>query len=535
MQIDSQLQEISLARYRGLLAAAPPVPAEDLHSLEIYHDLQDELAKDGEMQGAAVNWPRVHDLALRVLTDHARDLLAAAALTLALAHLRGASGLVEGLALLADLLREPPRQLPPVAKRSGNRRKILLWLDRRMAAVVASAATVDHDRTDWHRVLVELRGLAQMGDDPAVMDPVLFSATQQALANTSTAMITAVADTQQTPVAAAEAVAETAVIPAENQRLDPGESTGGDGPEERAGAVRRLQQALRHLAEDCLRDGLQQPRYYYLNRQALWLGVEALPQQSNGVCVLQPFAASSLQLPVADDDAGRRGIVTEYEQAFTYHPFWFAGQYQLAQTLRRWGVEYQEACAVIAAEVRALLARLPGLATLRFSDGSPLFDSVTLAWLQPAPAANAPLPATVAAAPVLPPARLDAIVSGSLQAIEQALQSAADGRSRYFWTLQLARHCAGHGRRDAAVCLLEALEDQGRQMGLAQWEPEMYRECIEILLSTLQTLAQQETGDQGYYRRRAAALYQRLCLMLPWSLLQRYQSCCTLAMADGEP
>ena len=107
--------------------------------------LEAEIAKLGALEGEAVDWHAVATDAADVLTNTSKDLLAAVYLTRAWHELYGATGLRDGLTVVADvLITYWDNGFPPLT-RLRARRGALLWLSDGLSDGFSTVPTGDSE------------------------------------------------------------------------------------------------------------------------------------------------------------------------------------------------------------------------------------------------------------------------------------------------------------------------------------------------------------------------------------------------------
>ena len=112
-----------------------PTPAgEDARYDTDYTDLLTEIGKLSSVtQTEPVNWPRVVELAARILATRSKDLQAAAYLAVGQTHLEGLAGLAVGLQVLRDLLETYwADAFPPLKRLRGRVNALNWWRDETM-------------------------------------------------------------------------------------------------------------------------------------------------------------------------------------------------------------------------------------------------------------------------------------------------------------------------------------------------------------------------------------------------------------------
>lgn len=200
---------------------------------------------------------------------------------------------------------------------------------------------------------------------------------------------------------------------------------------------------------------------------------------------------------------------------------WLDVQWYIHQALLKSG--QQTLADIVAADLKGLLSRLPGLETLAFSDGTPFADEVTQNWLQQhVMGITGDWPDTVPVASsgsteedilALEPEAVALADSDGLEAAISWLQARPGITTpRQYWLRQLltGRLAEQYGKNELAVHLFARLGDQARTLTLADWAPDL---LFEVLSRHLKLLRRQ-TGNSEPDRRRLAPQMDNLLAQL---------------------
>ena len=476
---------------------------------EGFIDAQDELAKLASPSGGAVDWGRVEAGSDAVLLRISKDLRAAAWFTLARAHRTGPSGLALGLTIVVGLFESFgeaifPRKPRPVRDQSE-------WLIKHTAAALRDT-TVDIDapllatlRALGERLAVVLR--ARLGEDAPSLRPlrdILAERSEQLAARTPVAP----AATPERPVPpeptapvsppaapllpAAATSAQLAPLPAvvaDSADLDKFLGATGEA----------LEQAARSLREAAPAD----PRAYRLLRTGLWLHlVAAPPLRPDGNTALPGLEARD-HAQLAELAAASRwaGLLARSENLLATRRLALDLQRHTAAALAGLGSEYAAAGDAVRIELRSLLARLPGLASLRDRDGQPLADPDTQRWLAsevlprpvtstPTAAADAPEFWTELRTRLRGETRTEALTDA-----QRHIDAARGEHQRYLRRLGLAELC---DELDPSLAshLFAALADDLERRDIDAWDPSLSTRALTGLIR-----AQHRARDLPAWRR----------------------------------
>jgi type VI secretion system protein VasJ len=192
------------------------------------------------------------------------------------------------------------------------------------------------------------------------------------------------------------------------------------------------------------------------------------------------------------------------ESAAAGDPLWLDPHRMTWQALGGLGPTYQRARAAVVAEVRALVGRLPGLAKLTFSDGTPLADEATRSWLEEevgkagggarrtAPAAGEASAARIAQVKELLGAGQ---VAEALRASREGAAGAGSERERFLLRLDVARLLVGSGLKALALATYQDLDREAQERELDDWEPALAAECLRGLIGAARAMSEDPRGS----------------------------------------
>lgn len=163
---------------------------------------------------------------------------------------------------------------------------------------------------------------------------------------------------------------------------------------------------------------------------------------------------------------------------------------------------------ILCRDMKGLLARLPGLETLAFNDGTPFADEVTLNWLnervldEMAGWQDEPVMAATSADEVLS-LEPEVLTRADDEGIESALNwlQAQPGyttsRNRWLMRLLMARVSEQYGKNEMALHLLAELDSRAREITLEQWKPELIFEVKARRLRLLRGKAGRSEAEKN--------------------------------------
>ncbi|MDN8559113.1 type VI secretion system protein TssA [Citrobacter werkmanii] len=426
-------------------------------------------------------------LAEKLLTTTAKDIRVVTYYTWARLHSDGETGLADGLELLAALLQRFRAQLHPQRERS--RQGALEWPgSSRMLDSLSRYPEVN--RADMLRIAGALLLMEQAAED--TVPATLFSALENRLQKSG---------------------GVDAVVP-QNVSDGKGLTTDSSAPVlTRITSGRDLLDQARILA-DYLRD---QPDG--------WLSAHRLIKniRHDTLHQLPPVSVDGktrIESPKPDQRAllkrlylqqSWRELLEEGDSLLSRGAshLWLDIQWYLHQALVKLGCVTD--ADIIRSDLKGLLARLPGLETLAFNDGTPFADEVTLNWIQQQVQDN-PMSWQDHTTSHPSATRTD---SGILQLEPEALALAdsegpeaamtwlqnrpglTTSQSRWLLRLLMARVAEQVGKNELALHLLSELDNSATTLTLLQWEPELLFEVKARRLKLLRTKAGRSEADKA--------------------------------------
>lgn len=442
---------------QALVAAPTTAPEGAAPYSDRLEQLRALMAGLSAPEGPAVPWAQVADQAAQLLRE-VKDLKVVAYLLLAQGHLGGLHHIALGAASLAELVRSQwPTLMPPLSRLRG-RLAALAWLHEEMGQLLAGLSPASAAAAAELKAAAESldAALAACCDDPGMR----FVQTLQRL-----------------PVAAPAALP---LRPAAAQLHQPDAAPAAQNPSQAPSAVPPavadldalgawlLQAADTALANDATHAGALR-----LRRQGLWLHITrapAAPAPNGPPSSIPPLPAEAQQQLQTLEAQGRWAELFEHSEALMpRNRLQLRLQRLSAQALAHVGDAQGTACGGIVAETLALLVRLPALGEAQASDGSPLVDDATWAWLSRA----APKRWRPSTAPALP-------------AAPQGAGQPHPATPRGQLLAQLHRAEAWQGPPEVAHAALYALSRRAHAGKLELWEPDV---ALRVFTAELQALS----------------------------------------------
>lgn len=515
-------------RTRPFLEAIPgPSPAGVSARLEpSYQQVANEVAKLDAPAGGAVNWAAVVSGAGELLRTRSKDIVLASFLAHGLQVTSGLDGLATGFGVVADLLDTYWDSAFPEVKRLRGRVNAVQWLVERARAALGTAQATAGDADAVAALAAATEHLAtivraRFADQAPAMGPLLDD-----VARLKAEADAAAAPPAPAPAAQAQADGQAqaqAQAPAPQQPAALPDAPGGlEDASQAIDYLRNAGAALASVVAVLRKADSTDPQPYRLLRTAVWLHIQAPPAATGGKTAIPP-PPEALRSRIATLAQNQKwsALVEEAESALVPCRFWLDLHRHAAQALAALGGGHGRAREAVLIEVRALLARLPAVATLAFADGTPLADAQTKAWLEEE---VAPRSGGAAAGPAAPEdgalgesiaAARKQLAAGQVGEALSALRALAakpgDGRGGFRIRLELARAAAGAGLTAVARATFDELDREAVAHRLDAWEPALAAEVLKGLIAATRSMG----NDPRAVKDGLVAQYQRLCRLDP--------------------
>ncbi|MFH1984865.1 MAG: type VI secretion system protein TssA [Pseudomonadota bacterium] len=464
--------------------------------------------------GGAVDWQRVADLSQKILETTSKDLLVACYFCIALMQTQGIRGLATGVQVLHELLEHFWDTLYPAKKRMKGRINALTWWKERINAYLPSVKPETWPKTARDALLSDFSAiddfLGKNIDDAPMLNAMISRLTEliveaQAAPDPSPAPPPAPAATPETPaVAAAQQPSPPAAAPPEAPRV----------PAQRKRSV-STDTAPRTLVENGL-DLLDQaaallmvadpfdPAVYRLNRIVAWSTVDSPPPAEESKTLLPPPDTMVLAALSRLYQAGSwRDLLDAAEGRIREFLFWLDLNRYTAEALSQLG---QSAVAdQVAQETWHYTRRLPGIETLRFSDGTAFADPQTRDWLKAQGGSNAPAPGGSgqdAAASTIDTALAEAEdlvqknkLGEALGGLRHRMGQARSLRERFLWQMGICRLMVKANKTALARPYIDDCLSLIDQYQLEKWEPALAADALAAVIRGLRDGGEEPGSD----------------------------------------
>lgn len=471
---------------------SPELPAGRSARHEPAYDLvAQEVARLESPTGAPVSWHKVVTHAGELLQTRSKDLWLTSYLAHGLHATEGLRGAVTGVTVLSEVLERYWPTLFPEAQRLRGRANAVGWFVARMTESLPAVQLTGEDGELVEGLESATRRLAEIAharfeDQSPAMKPLL-----EGVERLRHRLPASTAPRPPAPLAAP--LAPLPPLPVSALPVAPPAASGPDTVHD---TLRALGAALAESARVLREASPVDPLAYRLLRVGLWLPFTQPPAPGPEGRTSLPALPASLRekLDRLETHARWTELLEEAEVNL--------GQYRLVLDLQRsgavalagLGAAHAPARDAVCLELRALLQRMPGLPALLAVDGTPLADERTRKWVEEEvlerAAPPAPRPRVLALpdedAEGLPPDVRELLaadrVADALARLQQQVNAATSGRSRFKFRLLLGRLCVLSGQHLMAQALYETLVTESSTRGMDEWEPQLSAECLEGLL-----------------------------------------------------
>lgn len=514
-----------------------PIPGDDPCGMDVRYDpdfesLQAEIDKlTSPTASGQVDWHRVADTAARILHAKSKDLTVAGYLAVGLLCTRQIPGLDLGVMVLKELLESFWDSLyPPKKRMRGRVGAITWWLERtegelqkltppplpgemaqrlndNLKAIDALLAEKMPDAPPLRSLQRRVEGLpVEKAPEP---ETEAAGADTRAAAESPPAPATAAPQANRPPIPPAAAGADLAGAI----------ETEADARRAADAALQRLRQVGLFL----LQQDLKHPLAYRYRRIACWAKVTALPPSKEGATQIGPPPPQvTAQMETLQAEGNWPGLIQNAEQKLSQFIFWFDLNRFVAEALQAMGEDHHDAVAAVCQETTALFQRLPQLASLAFTDGTPFADPQTRQWLQQISGGGDTLPAAGATATdpfetAISEAKAKARRKNHVEAVDmlqQEMQRSPSEHLRMRWRLAIARLLLESKKAQQALPHLEQMLDDIDRFGLELWEPTL---AVEAMTAAWQGFSTQTANE---YKARAAQVLNRMARVDPSAALR---------------
>ena len=499
---------------------------EDIRYQPAFEDLQAEVDKLSSPSASAesIDWQKISRLAVEILSNQSKDLLVASYFCVAQIHLSRIQGLELGLQVYIDLLENFWDTLFPQMRRMRGRIAAIEWWIEKSESAIRQMLPDTIDDTVKDRIRAQCEHIDQILVQCLPDSPPASHSIMRAVEEIPSGV------PHPAPPPAAKPAPEVPETPEPKISLPPQQSAQPAPPpasppppraETETGSMDSLLRNLQHNASILLEQDLSNPLPYRLLRFSVWSAIDDLPPVADGRTLVpppDPQTAAILQ------DLFNRGewnsVITAAEYQLPECIFWLDLNRFSTIALEHLGSSYQKASECLAQETSFFLIRFPGLAALKFSDGTPFADKETQEWLQSINLGGTTHsidqvsmmggdlsdPLTTRLAEVMEQAQTLIKEKNLIEAVtlfQQEMRLAFPVKDKMLWRLALCRILIHSKNADLAVPHFDRVLEDIEIHRLEEWDPILALQGLKAIWAGFQ-----KVSDKTVKERAALVLHQ---------------------------
>lgn len=507
-----------------------------------FETIKGELDKLSNVSGGIVDWKVVGQGATELTKSLSKDVRVLVWLVVARLKTEGPKGLAWGLSACHQVCSQHWDAMYPPIKRAKARANQFEWLFEQLDREVPELKITSADRETLElaaELAKELDSLAseKLGDHytsvPRTATLLRQRAGEVAAAPTPAASASTTPATSGSSVGAPSATTTTAhVSPTATPAAapipapEPIQVAGGQGA---TNALRSAATTIKAAAIEFRKENNTRPLGYTLPRIATWLLAERLPPVTDGqrTALAAPRDKARLETMAANEKWIE--LLAAAEELSATSVFWLDPHRFAALALDRLGPSFSEAKRALEREVAHFVARLPGIVSLQFADGSPFADAACVAWLEglaltPGGGGGAGKHQQLSEEDEELQTRYESAkelvatgkVDEGLELAHALSCRAPNARSRFRARVEVAT-LATRGNKPVVACaILDALVRESDRHQLDEWEPELAAQVYAALLAARRAAGPNVAGAS----LADDELMSRLCRLAPAQALR---------------
>lgn len=439
--------------------------------------LENEIMKMGSLAHSDIDWPKVENEALKILSDRSKDLKVLGFLMLSLQ--RGGDGerFALSLFLLHRVMDSWWTSAWPYPGDRGKRARTLMFnqmLQRAGNSIegLAFDGSVGDGRGFCLNLVDKLLSQAEALELPGNLLLELKRALERLPRVNEAGAAPERSVPSSTPTSAAtESVASSSSAGLGSVTLDPGNE-------------RATRQSLLRVADLLTETEPASPLGYRLRRYAIWSSITSLPPTRDGkrtdLAAVSPDRVSDYRESL--EKAPDHELWKRIELSLSVSPFWLDGHGMSALVASALG---HDACAdAIREDLRGFIQRLPQLPELTFNDGTPFLSNDGADWLWAAPSRVATGGGGASSWDLAYETAMELIpkkgLAAAMQVMEEGLVEAREPREQFYWRLANARLLREAGLKTLAAQQFQDLYQQVQGRALEDWEPALIKQLQRL-------------------------------------------------------
>ncbi len=482
----------------GITPISDEAPAgKDVRYEVSFESLSSEIAKLGSPSASeAIDWNNVIVLAAGILEKESKHLQVASYLCYALVKTRGMEGFCQGVSMLRTLVENFWDTMFPPKKRMKGRRGIIVWWEERVSEFIGTTDAVTWEKKKRDALIADLTALdaflADNMEDAPLLRPLINR------------IKSAVLEKEEKPPApeAARARAGDAPTPAAASATSAPRATAApsaapaiDGDADAAVILKQGLDYLGKVAGSLRKLNNYDPVPYRLNRIVAWTPLTDLPTATGGKTLIPPPDSQIIESIQGLAANGQwEGLVDTCESQVREHLFWLDMSRYVADGMAQLG--HARVSEIIGLEVSQFAARMNGIESLSFSDGTPFADFETQEWLKqiapscsPADGGGASADAVkqkigekmAEATSLVKEKKMDA----ALGMLMEPITAAPSEREKFLWKLAVCRLLINAKQIRIASSYIDDILAAIETYNLEKWEPDYAIEAFSMALTGL--------------------------------------------------
>ena len=563
-----------------------------------FEALEDELARQGALiDRGKVNWKKIAELSILILEKKSKDLKVSCYLIRALYETNGFEGLALGLKINLLILENYWDKLYPEKARA--RANAYAWLTSKIEPVLEdclapsasisvsadiSAEVIEHCfnmtksieefllshlddqapalgnmRRSLNDILVRVTE-QQKPEQPHIEEQTIQAdpTDQQANQVSHNHAIKNQPDVSRTPLereenSSTEPVAADSAPAIQTAQIDK-INIGQSNRKERMRSLKACQEVLRDFAAAEIREDINSPSAYVINRMSTWLNIDQLPMNKDGITPLRPVPADKKnQIFVLFEQQKYKELIPLAESSFSRSPFWLDAHRIVALSLEALGLK--DCAEQVKSYLANFLRRFPDIIHFKFNDQSEFADSATRQWINKQVVSGSGSSGGIKHKPgninttgsidkdlAVIQEKADDLVSANklneaVLLFQKQILKQTSQKEKIYWKFFLAQFCFSHGKTKISISILKEIDGFLQTNNLQYWEPELATnvthllyQCLNEEFSLNEDFNSQSNSDtqaddsmtniRADIRAELTVLYTRLCQLDPVRALE---------------
>ncbi len=545
-----------------------PISADQPAGIDVRYDdefefIEDELSKQGSMvDRGPVNWDKVTQASINILSKKSKDLKVSCYLTRALFEVQGLPGLQAGLSLNCQLMTSFWDDLFPVKPRA--RANAYEWLSDKFELLFDNlnpdmellscledsytsikkieqflneqlsdkAPALGNFRRCIYELLETVKQLKINEDESQLKLKTIDNAQSNKNKLIQTIGVSEQSDFKRINSQQSNEKSSDPEQSVNNKILisPPVSITDSISEKDHNKIIRHCHENLRNLSSCSINKSLDTPSAYAMNRFSTWMGISKLPMHNDSVTPLKPVPKDKVvYYTTLFNNKSYQELIPLVEQSFSKAPFWLDAHRLVANSLDALGMN--DASNQVKEYLAIFLRRFPELLDLKFSDQSAFADQSTKQWINSEVLADnskqivntvnsddtSDYEEIIAKARDLAKQKK---IKEAINLFQNNITMQGNLRNKTFWKYHLAQFCYDHAQHKLAFFLLKEIDGFLQKYNLKYWEPDLEKNVIYLLILCLKNGSKNlidETSMTGKNKehKEINKLYPRLCQLDP--------------------